>query len=161
MRSQTREVLTHGLVAGLIGYGIVVVFYAVWNVLSGRSPFFTSAVLGNVVFYGGGSPGEMEIWAGPVLAFNGLHLVIFLLAGVVAAWLTTFSEHGRSRWYLIFSLLMYGAIHIVGFVLLLAEPIHVAVPVWSGIFATLLALTGMLVYLLSVHPVLRRTVHDF
>ena len=37
MRAERMEVLTHGLVAGVVGYAAVVVFYAIWNALQGRS----------------------------------------------------------------------------------------------------------------------------
>lgn len=161
MRAQTREVLTHGLLAGVLGYAIVAGFYAAWNLLQGRTPLYTAAALGAALIPGAEHPDEVSGWAGPVLAVNGLHLMIFIAAGMLAAWFTTLSEHGTARWYLILSLLMYGVIHAVGMALLLSERFTDAIPIWTAVAATLLALTAMLFYLMSVHPALRRTVREY
>ena len=153
--------LTHGLVAGVIGYAVVVVFYATWNVAQGRSPFFTAALLGGAAFYGLEEPGAVVVWAGPVLAFNGLHLVVFLGIGMIAAWLATVSEHGANVWYVGLSLLTYGLIHVLGMVLWVAEPLRGELPTWSALLATVLALGAMALYLLKVHPRLQQELREY
>lgn len=161
MKAERTEVLTHGLVAGVLGYAVVVVFYAVWNALQGRSPFFTAALLGEAAFYGLEDPSEVTVWAGPVLAFNGLHLIVFLIVGMVAAWIATQSERGAHFWYIGMSLFIYGMIHVLGLVLWLAAPLRVEMPVWSALVVTVLALGGMSLYLLEVHPRLRRELREY
>ena len=161
MKAERTEVLTHGLVAGVVGYAVVVVFYAVWNVLQGRSPFFTAALLGEAAFYGLRDPGEATVWAGPVLAFNGLHLIVFLIVGMITAWIATQSERGAHFWYIGVSLFIYGMIHVLGLVLWLAAPLRVEMPVWSALVVTVLALGGMSLYLLEVHPRLRRELREY
>lgn len=161
MKEERTEILTHGLVAGVLGYAVVVVFYAVWNVLQGRSPFFTAALLGEAAFYGLRDPAEATVWAGPVLAFNGLHLIVFLIVGMITAWIATQSEHGAQFWYIGLSLFIYGIIHVLALALWLAEPLRGALPVWSALLVTVLALGGMSLYLLHVHPRLRRELREY
>lgn len=163
MKAERAEVLQHGLVAGVLGYAVVVLFYAAWNALQGRSPFFTAALLGEAAFYGLRRADDVVVWAGPVLAFNGLHLVVFLGVGMLAAWLATQSERGAQFWYIGLSLFIYGAIHVLGLVLWVAAPLREQLPVWSALLATIAALGGMSLYLLKVHPLLQaemRTYHD-
>lgn len=158
LKGEWMEVLRHGMVAGVFGYAVVVVFYMLLNVAQGRSPFLTPALLGGILFYGAESPGEVELSAGPVLAFNGLHLVVFLVVGTVTAWLATISEHGTYRWYLGLSLFLYACIHALGLVIWLVEPFRDVVPVWSAVVVTALAMAAMAIYLFAVHPRLRREV---
>lgn len=77
------DVLKHGTIGGLLGYLTIVLFYAGFNVLNGRSPFHTVAALGEALFDTGGA---LPV-AGAVLAYNGVNLFFFLLLGIVAAWL--------------------------------------------------------------------------
>ncbi|MGD2135522.1 MAG: hypothetical protein PVF27_05145, partial [Gemmatimonadales bacterium] len=63
MRAETKQVLTGGLFAGLIGYGTVVLLFALINVLAGRSPFHTPAMFGAVLFYGLDDPAQLQITA--------------------------------------------------------------------------------------------------
>jgi hypothetical protein len=92
MKPERIQVYAQGLVAGLIGYAMVAIVMAIANVILGRSPFHTAALLGSTMFYGLDDPSRLTIWAGPVLAYNGFHLLIFLGLGVVAAWFAHFAE---------------------------------------------------------------------
>jgi hypothetical protein len=153
--------LTHGLAAGVVGYAVVVVFYAGWNALQGRSPFFTAALLGEAAFYGLKEPADVVVQPGPVLAFNGLHLVAFLVIGMIAAWLATQSERGAQFWYIGLSLFIYGLIHVLGLAIWLGEPLRGQLPVWSVVLATISALGAMSAYLLAVHPSLRQQLRRY
>jgi hypothetical protein len=161
VRPDRSEILTHGVLAGLLGYATVVVFYAVWNALHGRSPFYTAALLGATLFYGLRQGAEVVVWAGPVLAFNGVHLVIFLGVGLLAAWIATESERGAHYWYIGLSLLVYGSIHVIGLVLWIADPLRDRLPIWSAVVASVVALGAMAVYLFGVHPRLRQELVDY
>jgi len=57
MRERTKLILVGGLVSGLIGYGTVVLVVSLMNILGGRSPFHTAAVLGSTLFSGLRDPG--------------------------------------------------------------------------------------------------------
>jgi hypothetical protein len=85
MRPATQRVLTEGLVAGLIGYGSTVLFFGALNLISGKSFFYTAALLGRELT-GVGGTADVAVTAGSVLAYNGVHVLLFLALGLVAAW---------------------------------------------------------------------------
>jgi hypothetical protein len=68
--------LWQGLVAGLIGYGTVAIVISGADVLAGRSPLYTAALLGSAYFYGAHSLAEVVVAPGPVFAYNGTHLIV-------------------------------------------------------------------------------------
>ena len=88
MIARRERLFVHGLVAGVFGYAAIVAFFAFANVLAGRSPFFTAAVLGNALL---GNP-STAISVPSVAVYNGLHLVAFLLLGGAAAWMADLVE---------------------------------------------------------------------
>jgi hypothetical protein len=135
MKAKNEELLMQGLVAGLIGYLVVVVFFFILNLIAGKSPFYTAALLGGVIFYGVGDPASVKVWAGPIIAYNGLHLVIFLVLGVVAAWLAELSERGPEFWYISILVFLFIGFHIYGALLLLTEPFREVFPVWQSFLA--------------------------
>lgn len=140
---------SRGLVAGAIGYAVVVVLYAALNAISGESVFLTPALLGQSLL---GRPVGEAIAAGPVLVYNGLHLVVFLALGLTAAWLLLESEHHPKIWYLAFVLLLAVFLHAIGFVLWLAAPAGAAIPPWSIVIASAGAGIAMATYLLAARP---------
>ncbi|MFQ5457571.1 MAG: hypothetical protein ACE5FC_03835 [Myxococcota bacterium] len=156
MKAKSEELLTQGLITGLIGYVLVVVFFAVLNLIIGQSPFYTAALLGGVIFYGVGDPSAIEVWAGPVLAYNGLHMVIFLALGVIAAWLADLSEKGPEYWYIAILVFLFVGFHIYGALLLLTEPFREVFPVWESFVAGALSSVGMAAFLIWARPGLRR-----
>ena len=65
----------HGLFAGIIGYAVVVLFYVVLNLVQNRNVFFTPHALGRSIL---GHPVQAGVTEpGPILIYNGLHLVVF------------------------------------------------------------------------------------
>ena len=86
MKDFGRRALWEGLVAGAIGYAVVALFFVVVNVMQGWRAFHTAEALGLALFYGG-VPAAGAGHAGPVIAYNGFHLVLFLVLGMGAAWL--------------------------------------------------------------------------
>ena len=73
MKPDRARVLYEGLITGLLGYLVIVLFYGLLNLATGLSFFATAARLGAglVSVERGGA-------VGAVLAFNGLHVVAFL-----------------------------------------------------------------------------------
>lgn len=157
--SRTR-ILLDGLVSGLIGYVTVVLFFAVLNVIHGRSVFHTAALLGAHLFYGLRSPAELVIAPGPVLAFNGLHALLFIGAGLFMAWLAGLAERIPQGWYLVVVLFLIVMPHVVGLPVWFAESIQAEVPLWYVVAASSLAALAMGGYLLAVHPRLRASLRE-
>ncbi|MEX2284092.1 MAG: hypothetical protein WEE89_16515 [Gemmatimonadota bacterium] len=90
---QTRlDVLKQGLVCGSLGYLAVSLYYAVVNVVAGRSPFDTVAAIGQAMFQPANATAA-------IIAYNGVHLVILLLLGLLAAWLVYRVELQPAVWH--------------------------------------------------------------
>lgn len=93
-------VLQEGLLAGVLGYGAVVVVIGLLDLVTGRGLFHTPAAVGDLLFPmaagGGEAPGDPS---GPLLAFNGVHLVGSLAVGLVAAVMMLGAERLAGFWY--------------------------------------------------------------
>jgi hypothetical protein len=161
MRAERVQTNLQGLAAGFIGYVAVALFFAIFNLIGGRSPFFTAAFLGDALFYGVRDPAAVVVWPGPVFAYNGVHLLMFLALGLVASWLAFLSERGPQFWYIGAILFLFVVFHLYGFVLLVTGGIQAVLPTWTVFASTVLAGTAMFAYLLWVHPRFRSELHDF
>ncbi len=161
MKSTTVEIYSEGLIAGLIGYACTALFFIVTNVLEGRSPFHTAALLGGALFYGLRDPSQVVIWPGVVLAYNGLHLFVFLLLGMLAAWLAYLSERGPEFWYIGLILFIFVLFHVYGVVQMFSEAFRATIPIWVSFGGTFVASIAMAVYLIWARPRLRREIQEF
>lgn len=152
MTSRRASYLTEGIVVGLLGLATVAVWFALLDLLAGRSPFYTSSVLGSVLLYGATDPGSVSVAAAPVLAYSALHAVVFLVIGVLMAWLASLAGRGMQLWYVAFFGVIFIGFHLFGAVQLFAAPMSAAFSgamVWgAGIAASVV----MMLYLVWRHP---------
>ena len=157
----TREravVWWQGLVAGLLGYAAVALFFGVVNVLGGDSFFHTAAVLGHGLLGTDRRVVEAAVEAGPVFAYNGVHLVLFLGFGFAAAWLVEEAERHPVFWYLVFFAFLVGFFYDVALLSLFTLPLGAGEISWVTIVAAnLSAGVVMGAYLVRGHPGLRET----
>ena len=155
MRPETKLMLRGGLFAGLLGYGTVVVVFAAANVLGGRSPFHTPAMLGSAMFYGLQDPATLVVTPGPVLAYNMVHVLAFVVLGMLAAWLVAVSERYPAARFLALFVLVFVGGHVYAALLIFAEPL-LRGSAWLVIaVASIAAAVVMGWYLLRLHPSLR------
>lgn len=148
MTSEHQRHLVNGIVVGAIGYAVIVAFFAAANVVQGRSPFFTAAVLGNALL---GEP-STSISAAPIAVYNGLHLCAFLLLGAAAAWIAGLVERRPQLWYLLLFLALVVFFHLFGVVAALAVSAGEAVPLSHVLLASLLAVGAMSAWLWRAYP---------
>lgn len=160
MGAKTKVVLGGGLYAGLLGYIVVVLFLAAVNLIGGRSPFYTAALFGSVLFYGLDDPGMLVVAPGPVLAYNMVHALAFLVLGVIASWLVTEAEEHPVARYLVLVALIFVAAHVYAALLLFARPLLASAAWWQLGGASVLAAVAMGWYLLWAHPALRRSLKE-
>lgn len=159
MRPDRARVLTEGLVTGFVGYLVVVLFYGVLNLLTGSGFFHTAAVLGQGLVAGEGAvPAAGE--AGAVLAFNGVHVLAFLVIGLVAAWLVMQTEKHPSLFIIVLFAGLAGLFITLGALYVAAAATAGELPFWSVVVANLLAGVGMGAYLLRAHPRLWAELRD-
>lgn len=155
MQRKALDVVFQGVVAGVIGYATVAIIFALANIFAGQSPFRTAAVLGAALFFGVRDPAAVTVTAQYVFLFNGVHLMAFLVFGVIGAWLATLADRGEQLWYPAAFFFMLVAFHLIGAAQVLAIPMQEAisgVAIWAGGFA---ASALMAVFLLKVHPAMR------
>ena len=155
MKPEYWRILKDGFLAGAVLYITVAVFFAVVNVLVGRSPLYTAHVLGEALLGGAPDPLDPSPIGPAVAAFNGLHLVGSLLLGIAAALLVGAMERARDAWYVFFFIFVAGSIVMVlGLGVLVAEMSHVLPwhSVATGHLAGAAATTGFLWGLHAMRP---------
>ena len=114
--------IPEGLVAGLIGYVTVVVLFGAINLLAGEALFHTASLLGSALFFGARDASGLVSGPGPIIAYNGVHILVSLLIGVGAAWLIYQTEKNRPLWFVVFFVFLAGFIYSVALVgVLVAE----------------------------------------
>ncbi len=117
--------VVEGLVTGLIGYGTVVALFAALNLLAGAGAFHTAALLGSALFFGVRDGGGVVAGPAPVIAYNGVHMLVSLLIGLGAAWLVFQAERNRSLWYVVFFVFLAGFVYSVAVMgVFAAEVVH-------------------------------------
>ena len=151
MKPERAQWLTQGLIAGLIGYAAVAVFFLLVNVIGGRSPFHTAAALGSVLFYGLQDPANLVIEPGPVIAYNGLHLILSIVAATVAAWLLFETERHHFIWYFVFFVFLAGFVYSLVLIGVVGAEISHIVPWWSVLAANVIWLLSLGCYLWYQH----------
>lgn len=156
MKPSTSRVLTEGLFAGLIGYVAVALTLGFIDLVAGRGFFFTAAHLGGILVEGGGA--ETTIAPAAVLAYNGIHLLILLVAATVAAWLVFEVELHPVLWYVAFFAFLFAFFQGLVVIMAVGDPRTGGLP-WSSVLAgNIVAALAIGVYLHRAHPRLWREV---
>lgn len=152
---QQRATLRQGLIAGAIGALVVALWFLVTDVFLGRA-FYMPAALGSALFFGASHPNDVAISTAVVLGFSIVHLALFVVIGLFAAWL--FEEADRHPPALLAMVLLFVTVEVfsLGLLSAVANWLFDTIPWWSPIVANLLAALGMAFYLWRQHPVLRQ-----
>ena len=151
------RVMSEGLITGLVGYVVIVLFYGILNVFTGQSFFSTAAHLGAGLVSAARSSGAV----GAVLAFNGLHIVAFLCIGLLAASARGMqTERHPSFFVLALFIGVAGLFAVMATFLSFAAKSGVELPIGSVFAANLVAGAAMGAYLLKAHPRLWAEVRD-
>lgn len=155
-----RAILQQGFIAGVLGYITVALSSAAMNLLSGHSPFYTVEALARGVFGTGAGPSVPATSIGPVIAYNGLHLLVFLVLGWVAAALISEVELHPRIWYMAFFIFLAGFLFTYASMLVLTVELTRTFPALQIVVANLLAAGVMGVYLARLHPALAATIRQ-
>lgn len=100
-RVSMRSVLQDGLFAGLLGAIAVIAVFLVFDAASGE-PLRTPSVLYSLIFEGSEAAAHAHANAAHAAAYNAIHLLAWLAAGVAVAWLAAVTEAYPMVWYLAF-----------------------------------------------------------
>lgn len=161
MNESRARFILEGLGAGLIGYAVVAALFALLNLVQGHSVFYTAALLGSDLFYGLQSPADVVIAPGPVLAYNGLHLLGFLVAGLFMRGLVSLAERIPQGWYVVLILFLIVMPHAFGLPVWFRGPVVAEISLWYVVFATSLAALAMGAFFLALHPGLRQAMREY
>jgi hypothetical protein len=150
------NVLSDGLYAGVIGAAIVAVWFLVIDAMAGQ-PLRTPAMLGTMLIRGPQALDQVTVEAGMVAAYTAVHVVAFVVFGIIASYLVTlFDRYPAAGIVLIFLFVFFE----VGFFVLSAAiggDLLGRLGPWAVGIGNLLAAAGMAGYLWVRHPHLKES----
>ena len=157
MQKAKRYSFSEAMLAGLIGYATVALVVAVIDVSLGRPVFHTPATLGRQLVADPGPVGSIEV--GAVLAYNGVHLLAFLVIGLIVTAVARFVEFHPVFWFIAYFILMSAFFGTeLTFKVLDAEGL--ALSWWSVLLATAAAAFAMGTFINRRHPQLWSRIED-
>lgn len=155
--SDVSRLYEEGMIAGLIGAGIVAGWFLLLDTLQGR-PLYTPTVLGTALFRRGaglGTPELLPVSLEMVSMFTWVHALVFAALGGVAARLLGLAERNPSVGFGVLLLFVVFEFGFMAAALVFARAVLAALA-WPAILvANLLAAAGMAGYLWRRHPNLR------
>jgi hypothetical protein len=92
MHKRSASILEDGILTGVMGAAVVAVWFFILDTARGRM-LFTPSLLGSVVFLGQSPDQAISVNGFVVFAYTGLHVLLFLMAGLVIAWMFSLFEH--------------------------------------------------------------------
>ncbi|MFQ5746538.1 MAG: hypothetical protein ACE5HF_04880 [Gemmatimonadota bacterium] len=143
-----------GIVAGLLGAGIVAVWFLIVDSVAGR-PLFTPAALGSAVLFGASAAEGVRVTASTVIGYSLIHVAGFLVFGLVVSGLVTQAEKVPP---LVFGLILLFVVFETFFVFMVAmlgSWLLESLAWWSVLVGNLLAAAAIGAYMWWKHPGLR------
>lgn len=156
---RTHPVIRQGIIAGLIGAGVVAVWFLIVDSVAGR-PLFTPGALGSAILRGASGVPGVEVSTTTVLGYSLIHLAAFLLFGMIVSGLVTQAEKFPP---LVFGLLILFVVFETFFIFMVAMLgtwLMEELAWWSVLTGNLLAAVSMGWYMWTVHPLLREELKD-
>jgi len=153
MAHSRSRIVVDGAVAGLIGAGVVALWFLVFDAARGHI-FETPVLLASAILHGSNPEGISAVRL--MLEYSLLHCGAFIVAGIIGAQLLEAAENEPT---LLISLLVFlGAFDVffIGVVMFLGPAVMREVTWWGIVVANLSATAVMLYYFLSRHPSLAR-----
>lgn len=159
-KASLADVLRHhgtirtGLIAGVLGAAAVMAWFLVLDIVRG-SLFFTPGALGSALFFGARGAADVQITVETVLGYTGVHLVAFMVVGLLASVLAEAAK--REPPLLLGMVLFFVALEVlfIGLLAIVATWLFDSIRWWQVVVGNLIAAVVMFGYLLRVHPELR------
>ena len=159
MPASRERVMFEGLVAGLLAYVVVALVFAGADLLLGRPLFATPAIIGNLLFFGSREAAPV-VSAGPVAAANGVHLLLAVVLGLVAAALVEETERHPQFFYVTFLVVVLFLFASTAVLLGIPSALTKAAPWLVTLIANAAGLAVAGFYLWRAHPALRARVGE-
>jgi hypothetical protein len=150
-RSLASQILEDGFFCGVIGAGVVALWYLVLDSLAGR-PLFTPSLLGSLLFQKGAALSNITVQPSIVAWYTAVHALAFLVVGMVAAWLAAQFERFPSVGIAMLFLFVIFETAFFIFALAVGKSVLGTLGLWTIAVANLLAALAMAAYLWWKHP---------
>ena len=161
----TSRPIREGLIVGVIGYASVAVFYSAFDLLAARGSLHTVNMLGKCVFRGLRNPAvlglPMQVDLTATALYNGFHLLMSLVIGLIVTGLVKYSNRGPSQARMALFTIVAGFVVTIITVGQLTNSIRPLLPWWSIVVANVFAVLLPSVYLLRKHPALWGKLNPF
>ena len=145
-----------GVVVGVIAYAAVAVFYGIFDFLASREALYTVNLLGRAVFRGLRDRTVLQLPVGldltAIFLYNGLHLVLSILIGIVVVQLVGHAQRNPPRAWLMLLLIVSGFVVTILGVGWLTRPIRPVLPWWSIVAANSSAVVLAATFLIHKRP---------
>ncbi len=159
MGAQQHSTAREGTITGLIGAGLVALWFFIFDLAAGM-PFRTPSALGTILFRGDIAPGGRGVMPGMVVGFTIVHVVLFILAGMGL----TFLFHLAARnpvWRMgVWIGLVVAFALFAGLTFMLTTATGERLPLWSVLGGAFAGVAGMAGYLWRRHPRLQQSFHE-
>ena len=148
---RAKNLVEEGVLCGLIGAAVVAVFFFFIDSLQGQ-PLYTPSLLGSVLFLGQTVENATSINPTIVFAYTGVHVLLFLMAGVGVAWMVSqFQRNPQFGFVLVLVFLLFQAV-VFGLEVSMVPSLVGALGAGIVAVANILAAVAMFAYLLRRHP---------
>jgi hypothetical protein len=146
-----KNLVEEGVLCGIIGATVVAVFFLFIDSLQGQ-PLYTPSLLGSVLFLGQTVEDVTSINPTIVFAYTGVHVLLFLMAGVGVAWMVSqFHRNPQFGLVLVLVFLLFQAV-VFGLEVSMVPSLVGAIGAGIVAVANILAAVAMFSYLLRRHP---------
>lgn len=150
-RGGARAVVEDGVLAGLVGATAVAAWFLLLDFVRG-APFSTPSLLGSVLFTERTVESVTAISVPMIFAYTGLHGLLFLLAGLVLAWMVSqFEQNPQIGMVLLLLFVTFESI-LLGLEVSVVPRLVGALGTWAVAIANLLSAVVMFWYLLRRRP---------
>ena len=154
-----RPLLTQGLFTGMVGAGVVALWFFVLDVAAGH-PLRTPAALGAALLFGASNVGTIDVNLGVVAAYTVVHVAAFVAAGVLFVAIAEQIER-TPAFILLAAMALIVLDAVVSAALALgAQWVVGTLGASSVLVANVLAVAAMSWYVWATHPLLRRRLHE-
>ena len=150
-RTLASQVLEDGFFCGVLGAGVVALWYLVLDMLAGR-PLFTPSLLGSLLFQKGAALSNVTVEPQVVFWYTAVHAFAFLVVGMIAAWLAAQFEKFPTVGIAMLFLFVIFETAFFAFALAVGKSVLGTLGLWTIAVANLLAAGAMAGYLWWRHP---------
>src|SRR5579862_1116977 len=153
MAHSRSRIVVDGAVAGLIGAGVVALWFLIFDAARGHT-FETPILLAGALLHGSHIEGVSAVEL--MLEYSLLHFGAFIIAGIIGAQLLEAAENEPTLLISLFVFLGAFDVFFIGVAMFLGPAVMREVTWWGIVVANLSATAAMLYYFLSRHPSLAR-----